>query len=540
MPQKKKKEMKVRITGNARFTRFFLGSFGRFLVVSATLVTVAGLGAFTYYYSKYSRLIDQKLREGPFAHTSKVFAAPRTVSVGDPLAAEDLVAELRRSGYSESRTNPLGYFHLRPDAVEIFPGPDSYFDQNEPGVIKFAGGRISQIVSLADNTSRGQFQLEPPLITNLFDRNREKRRLVRFADVPQVVINAVTSAEDKRFFHHAGIDPIRLIKTIYVDLSEGRSYGASTLSQQLARGFWLSPEKRWTRKLAEAVITIQLEQKLSKEEIFEYYCNMIYLGWRGGFRIHGFGEAAEAYFGKDIRQVNLPEAATLAGMIQRPSYYDPFRHPERVVERRNIVLGLMRQNGQMSEEEYQQACASPLTLAKGASQSVDAPYFVDLVNETLQGMFQDLDFQSSSFRVFTTLDMDLQRAAMEAVRIGTPLIDDQLKKQRRFRGQAFPDAQVALVALDPHTGDVKALIGGRNYGTSQLNRVLAKRQPGSIFKPFVYAAALDTAVEGGPKILTAGTTVVDQPTTFWYAGKPAISSTSSTAPSRCGRHSPSP
>ena len=211
-------------------------------------------------------------------------------------------------------------------------------------------------MSLADNTSRGQFQLEPQLITNLFDRNREKRRLVHFVDIPPVLVNAITSAEDKRFFHHAGIDPIRLVKALYVDLREGRKeQGASTLSQQLARGFWLDPEKRWTRKLAEAVITVQLEQKLSKEEIFEYYCNMIYLGWRGGFRIHGFGEAAEAYFGKDMRQLTLPEAATLAGMIQRPSVYDPFRHPDRVVERRNVVLMLMRQNGLISEEDYRKA-----------------------------------------------------------------------------------------------------------------------------------------------------------------------------------------
>ena len=519
--QSHKREMKVRVSSRARLTRFLLGRFGRILVASGALVAILALGVFTYYYAKYSRLIDQKLRAGPFARTSKVFAAPRTVSVGDPLTANDIVAELRRSGYGETRTNPMGYFHVRADAVEIFPGPESYFDQNEPGVIKFANGRISQIVSLADNTSRSQFQIEPQLITNLFERNREKRRLVKFADLPPVLVNAVTSAEDKRFFQHAGLDPIRILKALYVDFKEGRKdQGASTLTQQLARGFWLTAEKRWTRKLAEAVITVQLEQKLSKEEIFEDYCNMIYLGWRGGFRIHGFGEAAEVYFGKDLGQITLPEAATLAGIIQRPSYFDPFRHPERVIERRNVILGLMRQNGHISEEEYQKAVAAPLNLARGATQSVDAPYFVDLVNDTLQSMFQDIDFQSNTFRVYTTLDMDLQRAAMEAVRAGMPLVDEQIRKQRRFRGQRPPEAQVALVALDPHTGQVKALIGGRNYGMSQLNRVLAKRQPGSIFKPFVYATALDTAVEGGPRILTAGTTLLDQPTTFWYDGKP--------------------
>ncbi|MCL4401689.1 MAG: PBP1A family penicillin-binding protein [Acidobacteria bacterium] len=513
--------MKVKVRPEARLARFVLGPVGRILLVSAALCMLAGAGVFTYYYAKYSRLIDQKLRSGPFAQTSKIFAAPRTVAVGDPATLDEIVAELRRTGYSEARANPIGHYHLRADAVEVFPGPDSYFDQNEPGVIKIAGGKISQIVSLADNTERNEFQLEPQLITNLFDRNREKRRIIRFADIPQVLVDAVTSAEDKRFFQHAGFDPIRIFKAIYVDVKEGRKeQGASTLSQQLARGLWLNPDKRWTRKLAEAIITLQLEQKLSKQEIFEDYANQIYLGWRGGFRIHGFGEAAEVYFGKDIRQLTVPEAATLAGMIQKPSWYDPFRHPDRMLERRNVILGLMRQNGHISDVDYQKAVAAPLNLARGATQSVDAPYFVDLVNETLQNMFQDLDFQANSFRVYTTLDMDLQRAAMEAVRVGMPLVDEQLKRQRRFRGQPLPNAQVALVALDPHTGEVKALVGGRNYGMSQLNRALAKRQPGSIFKPFVYATALDTAVEGGPHILTAGTTVLDEPTTFWYDNKP--------------------
>lgn len=513
--------MKVRVRSNTRLTGFFFGRLGTVLLASVALVTVAGLGVFTYYYAKYSRLIDQKLSAGPFARTSKIFAAPETMSVGDAVTPEEILADLRRAGYTESRANPIGHFNLRPDALEIFPGPDSYFDQNEPGVIKFRDGRISQIVSLADNTSRSQFQLEPQLITNLFDRNREKRRLVRFADIPPVVVQAVTSAEDKRFFQHAGFDPIRLVKAIYLDIREQRkAQGASTLSQQLARGFWLNPEKSFRRKAAEAIITLQLEQKLSKEEIFEYYCNHIYLGWRGGFAIHGFGEASEVVFGKDIRQLTVPEAATLAGMIQRPSVYDPFRNPERTRERRNVILGLMRQNGHISQEEYEKAVASPLNVAQGANRSVNAPYFVDLVNETLQSTFQDLDFQSNSFRVYTTLDMDLQKAALEAVRLGMPLIDEQIKKQRRFRNKKIPDPQVALVALDAHTGQVKALIGGRNYGISQLNRVQARRQPGSIFKPFVFAAALETAVAGGPRIVTAGTTVVDEPTTFWYDGKP--------------------
>jgi penicillin-binding protein 1B len=516
----KKKEMKVRVPKNAGLAQFFLKPAGRILVIGTALLVVLGLGVFTYNYSKYSRLIDAKLRAGPFAVTAKLFAAPQSVAVGETLTPSEIAAELHRSGYTETRSNPTGYYQIHPDSIEVFPGPDSYFDQ-EAGVVKFSGGKISQIISLEDNTSRNQYQLEPELITSLSGPNREKRRLVKFQEIPRVVVDAITSAEDKRFFQHSGIDPIRIVKAAYVDLKQGRKeQGASTLSQQLARGFWLDNDKRWTRKIAEVIITLELEQKLSKEEIFEDYANLVYLGWRGSFEIHGFGEAAEAYFGKDLSQISLPEAATLAGMIQRPSYFNPYKFPERTRDRRNIVLSLMHQNDLINDRDYQLALDSPLTVARGAAQSVDAPYFVDLVDDELQSKFQDANFRSGAFRIYTTLDMNLQRAAAEAVRIGMQSVDEQIRKQRRFRGQPIPEAQVALIALDPHTAEVKAVIGGRNYGASQLNHSIRKRQPGSIFKPFVYAAALNTAVQGGPHILTASTEVLDEPTTFWFDGKP--------------------
>jgi penicillin-binding protein 1B len=514
------REMKVRVPKNAGLAQFFLKPAGRFLVLGFSLFVLLSLGFFTYFYVSYSRLIDQKLRAGPFANTAKLYAAPESVAVGDQMTPAEVAAELRRAGYNESRGNPVGSFQLHPDSIEIFPGPDSYFDQ-EAGVIRFANGRIARIVSLQDNTTRSQYQLEPQLVTNLAGPNREKRRLVKFRDIPPIVVDAVTSAEDKRFFQHSGFDPVRIIKAAYVDLKEGRKeQGASTLSQQLARGFWLDQNKRWTRKLAELIITLQLEQKLSKEEIFEDYCNMVPFGWRGAFEIHGFGEAAEAYLGKDLSEISAPEAALLAGMIQRPSHFNPYRYPERARERRNVILGLMHQNGQISDRDYQLAVESPLSVSKAALQSVSAPYFVDLVDDAVQNQLQDTSFRSSAYRIYTTLDLNLQRAAAEAVRIGMQQVDERVRKQKRFRGQPIPEAQVALIAMDPHTGEVKAVVGGRNYGVSQLNHAVAKRQPGSIFKPFVYAAALDTGVEGSSHILTASTTVVDEPTTFWFDGKP--------------------
>lgn len=482
-------------------------------------VVVVGLAIFGYYYLKFCRLVDYKLRAGPFPSTSMIFAAPQAVTLGDVMSPEEVIEQLRRSGYSESRSNRMGWYHVRPDAVEIFPGPDSYFDQ-EPGVIKFSDNRVVEIISLRDNSQRTQYLLEPQLITNLFDRNREKRRLVRFADIPKVLVDAIVSAEDKRFFQHAGFDPLRVLKAAYVDLKERRiQEGASTLSMQLARSFFLDYRRTWRRKAAEVLITLELERRLSKEQIFEYYVNQIPLGRRGSFNIHGFGEAAQAYLGKDVRELNLPEAALLAGMVRGPSFYNPYRHPERARARRNVVLGLMRENGYISEEQYRQAIEAPLTLAPPGMESTDAPYFVDLVNDELNNRFQEHDFQAQVYRIYTTLDMNLQRAAAEAIRVGLQEVDERISRRRR-RDPQLPDPQVALVALDPHTGAVKALIGGRNYGVSQLNRVLARRQPGSAFKPFVYAAALETALGGGPNIITPASMFVDEPTTFWFDGKP--------------------
>ncbi len=511
--------VRIQLSRNSVLARLLLHPLARVLVVVALLAGIAGISVFTYYYVKFSRLVERKLRSGPFPSTSMIFAAPRAINVGDAITPEEIAAQLRRCGYSESRTNRMGWYHLRADAIEIFPGPDSYFDE-EPGVIKFRDGQVVEIISLRDNTARTQYLLEPELLTNLFDRNREKRRLVRFADLPKVLVDAIISAEDKRFFQHAGFDPLRVIKAAYVDLKERRlQEGASTLSMQLARSFFLDYRRTWRRKAAEVLITLLLEQKLSKEQIFEYYVNQIPLGRHGSFNIHGFGEAAQAYLGKDVRELTLPEAALLAGMVRGPSLYNPYRNPERARQRRNVVLGLMRENGFITEEQYREAIQAPLTLAPPGMESTDAPYFVDLVNEELNRQFQEHDFQSEAYRIYTTLDMDLQRAAAEAVRVGLQEVDERIRRMRR-RQPDLPDPQVALVALDPQTGAVKALIGGRNYGVSQLNRALARRQPGSAFKPFVYAAALETAVRGGYPVITPATMINDEPTTFWFDNRP--------------------
>jgi penicillin-binding protein 1B len=479
---------------------------------AAAVCTLLLAGTFSYFYIHYAMLIEDKLGGGGIRTSSSVYAAPRLLGVGDEISEADLIFRLQRAGYTESAANRMGHYRKTAEGLEITTGPASYY-QPHTALVQFNDGKVASIISRTDNKPSDHYWLEPEVITNFMDGERAKRRPVAFSEFPPQLLQAVVSIEDKRFFQHSGLDVLRIAKAAYVDIKEGsKEQGASTLTMQLARSFWLDQEKSWTRKAAEALLAIELERRVTKNQILELYANEVYLGRRGSFSIHGFGEAARSYFGKDIRRITLPEAATLAGIIQRPSYYNPFRYPERVKQRRDLVLQMMHGNGYINAAEFAAAEAAPIELSRGEIESTDAPYFVDLVNEDIQDQFENWDFAANSFKVYSTLDLDLQREAVEAVKIGMAEVDKQLR--RRKNSGAPP--QVAMIALDPHTGAIKALVGGRNYEQSQLNRVLAKRQPGSAFKPFVYAAALNFEVGHRGNGMTTANLLLDEPTTFMF------------------------
>jgi penicillin-binding protein 1B len=304
-----------------------------------------------------------------------------------------------------------------------------------------------------------------------------------------------------------------VVKAGYEDIRGKRLSGASTLTMQLAGGFFLNRRERtWKRKLSETMITLELEQRLTKQQIFEFYMNQISFGQRGSFSINGVGEASVAYFNKDVRQLNLPESALLAGILNGPSVYSPYRWPDRAKARRNRVLEAMAEHGAISAAQRDEASAAPLAVVPASVDIGDAPYFVDLVKDQLMDRYNEKDLISQPYRIYTTLDTDLQKISSEAIKVGIKEADDLLSKKKK----KYPQPQVALICLDPHTGEIKALQGGRNYGVTQLNRVLAKRQPGSSFKPFVYAAAFSSAVDGSRPLVTPSTMVVDEPTVFTY------------------------
>ena len=457
---------------------------------------------FGYYYVKYQHIVDARLDKPLFEDTAKIYAAPQELRPGQKFTASFIAQELRDAGYSVDgvgKASLMGTYAEGQNSITIHPGPQSYHAP-DGATVTFDRGVISEITG--DNGQQlAAYELEPLLITDLSDKNRAKRRLLTYDQIPKVVVQAVTSIEDRRYFQHGGVDYYAIVAWGWHDLRGDRRLmgGASTLTMQLAKEFFLSPERTFKRKFLQIVITFQLEHRFSKQKIFELYANEIPLGQRGSFSINGFGEAAQAYFGEDVRQLTLPQAALLAGLIQSPSRLNPYRHPQRATNRRNVVLDAMVETGDITKQQAEEAKAAPLNLVPGAVDTGEAPYFVDLVRDQLAARLGENDYNTEGLRIYTSLDPDLQQAASEAVAEGLQEVDKVVEERhaRRVRhGDNSPIVypQVALVALNPHTGEVLALVGGRNYGQSQFDHAVSHRPTGSIFKPFVYAAAYNTSL----------------------------------------------
>ncbi len=497
----------------------------RLALIVFVLLAVGVTAFFSYFYLKYDRIIEQRFRGQVFSNSAKIYAIPPTVRVGEKITTHEVAALLRHAGYSEDGSSPLGSYHLQGASIEVKPGPQSYHSP-EAATIRVQDGQVASISGRSGDL--GAYELEPQMITSLFDEQRSKRQVLKYDQIPPILVNAVLAIEDRRFFQHSGVNFVRMGEAAWIDFwHERHEQGGSTLTMQLSRGFFLTPEKTVKRKLIEMLIAEELEQKFTKQQIFEFYGNWVDLGQRGSFSISGFGEASRDYFNKDLKDITLPEAALLAGIIQRPSYLSPYRHPERALERRNLVLDSMVETHAITKADAEKAKATPLKLAPPNVEASDAPYFVDLVRDNLIGKMNERDLNDQSYRIYTTLDPELQRAAAQAVESGIKLVDDQVTKRRTHRVKIAknkyethvdpgPQAQVALVAMDPHTGQILALVGGRNYAFSQLNHAVAKRPTGSIFKPFVYAAAMNTAVDGASPVFTPASLVTDQPSTFTY------------------------
>jgi penicillin-binding protein 1B len=465
------------------------------LVVGTLLLAIGSLTFFFIHsYQSYAKLVDARLAHGYLTSRSGVYAAPRTLRRGQKLSSANLAAALRRAGYVESEDSTEvwnGSFVVSGDAIEIRPN-----GENVPSQVHVSfdsAGRIAEL--LGDDVTLDSFTLAPESLTNDTSTKGAVRRQLTFNELPTVLVHAITAIEDRRFFDHHGLDVFGVARAMMRNAGDDSrlagSQGGSSITQQLVKNTYLTPERTFRRKYAEAMLAFSLERRLSKADILALYCNEIYLGQRGVLAVRGVDQGARVFFGKELKDLSLAEVATLAGMIQSPARYSPVRHNEDARWRRNTVLGTMVRDGYITLAQAAEAAKEPLVVAEfDPAKESAAPYFLDYVNRSaVRGTgVSPVDHAQDAHATFTSLDLDLQQLAGEALKKQLARLDEVYKP----RGLT---PQAALVALDPRTGEVLAMVGGRDYGESQLNRATdAQRQPGSVFKPFVYAAALESGM----------------------------------------------
>ena len=475
------------------------------LAVAAVVATAA---AFAYLYSHYSKIVDERLASGYLTSRAGIYAAPRVLRGGQGMTAARLADILRRAGYVEGEASRVwnGRFRVSEGAVEIFPSENQGTAGGTVyGVVRVEfdrRGRVSGL--LGDGAPLDSFALAPEPLTVEAGEKNAGRPALSYAEVPEVLRRAVLSVEDRRFFEHGPLDLWGVARAAFSWGDEARELkqGGSTITQQLVKNTYLTPERTLSRKFREAALATALERRMSKEDIFALYCNEIYLGRRGSVAVRGVRQAARVFFGKELRDLSLAEAATIAGMIQSPGRYAPDRRPEEARARRNVVLAAMLRDGAISPEEARAASDEPVRVAPLERADATAPYFIDYVSRAVESRLSDSGGETGRGpRVYTTLDLDLQQAAEEAVARQVARLEKTLKGRR---------PQAALVALDPRNGHVLAMVGGTSYAGSQLNRASdARRQPGSVFKPVVYAAAMEHGLS--PLMLSA-----DAPREFGY------------------------
>ena len=511
----------------------------RVTALVAIVPVVALCFAVGYYYVSFARLIDQRLQGARLLVLPRVFAQPLELRHGQSLTDRQLVDRLNDLGYAQRQNaDKPGEFVVENGGVSIRPRPARFKGElvrvafQPPAPPRQKPERRTTPPAPADHVLRieigkkatERITLDAPVLAALIGGEREKRRPVALTAIPPHVVQAVLAIEDRRYYYHPGVDPIRLVGAIVGSLTSdtGRVAATSTITQQLVRNVFLPQFAGWTlqsarersirRKLLEQVLALVLDTRASKDEVLEMYLNDMPLGQRGSFAIYGVAEAARLFFGKDVSNVSLAEAATMAGVLQSPSSLSPFNSPDRCKERRNVVIQAMVDADFITAEEAFAASREPLVVVQRALEA-EAPHFVDYITQTIEKDYPGLTTTTDqAVDVYTTLDLHLQRIAQDAVRGGLIRVDELLSRRRR-KGRA----EAALIAVDPRNGDIVAFVGGRSYNQSQYNRaVAARRQPGSVFKPFVYLTAFETAADAGHTDVTPASLVDDAPTTWSF------------------------
>lgn len=489
-----------------------------FLLYASAVISIIIFFYITFLYL----IVTDKFEGKKWALPSKIYSDSLTLYHGIDINSIDLAGRLKRLNYHRVSSEPKeGEYRQEGNIIDIyfhnFIYPNKPFT-GSPVRIYLKNTQIEKMEGYLTKEELFSIEIEPELITAIFEGGWQERNLMKLPAVPKYLTDAIVTIEDRRFYEHFGIDPRSIARAILANIKNiGVSQGGSTITQQLVKNMFLSHKRTFWRKVNEAVMAVIIDARYSKDEILEAYINEIYLGQRGSVGIFGFGEAARFYFSKDAAQLTLAESALLSGLIRSPNSYSPYVNVSKARTRRNLVLSKMLERDKITNDEYKEALSEQIVMREYQIKDNDAPYFVDYVRKQLQENYPESVLTSEGLQIFTTLDPNLQRAGEKALKNGLAELENKYPSLKRKEKDEF--LQGAILVIQPQTGYIKAMLGGRDYKVTQFNRIAqAKRQPGSVFKPVVYLTALTSLPEGKPKF-TPSSIIDDSPVTINFDNK---------------------
>ncbi len=447
-------------------------------------------------------VVKQRFEGQLFDLPTVVYARILHLSPGDTLSLKELTNELDVLNYRKVRSpRYAGEYSASSTRVELIRRPFEFSDGPEADrhvMLHFDQSGLQRIQSLDQRGDLGYLRIEPKMLGMLERNTPEQRLFLRREQFPEVMVDALLATEDRNFYQHDGVSPVAILRAAVANAKAGRTVqGGSTLTQQLAKNIFLSSERTLWRKLREAYIAIILDYRYDKDQILEAYLNEVYLGQSGGEAIHGFGLASRLYFGQPIQELRIDQLALLVGMVKGPSYYNPIRFPDRAKQRRDLVLRLMMQQNTLTASEYDEAANRPLDIQDNPRIASRQPAYFQQLNIELREKVGPAFQSQNGLRVFTSLDPVSQHELENAISSRIP----QLAKT------AGKELEAAAIAVDRHSGEIRAMVGGKRTGYDGFNRALnASRQIGSLAKPAVYLTALSQ-----PEKYNLATTLQDKP-----------------------------